>query len=251
MFSAIKSDFRKLLTIRSTYILTTIAVLLTGGVSLYFQGYKGAGVDSATAIGSILDSSAGNTVIFITIIGILFMAHEYRYNTIMYTLTSNASRTRVFLSKLATISIFATIFALLISAVTVVSYMIGLNLKDLTLVGQDIDILSQVGRVIFYFVAYGIIGVLLASLIRNLVGTIAFFFIVPSTIEPLLSTFVLKGDKSEYLPFTALDSIVNAGMSVMNQNPKLTATDSMLLVALYLVIVSVVTWFLFSKRDAN
>lgn len=251
MFSAIRSDLRKLLTIRSTYILTTVAVLLTGGVSLYFQGYKGVGADSATAIGSLLDANAGYAVIFVTIIGILFMAHEYRYNTIMYTMTANSSRTRIFLSKLTTISIFATLFALLISAVTVVSYMIGLSLKDITLVTQNFDALSQIGRVIFYFVAYGMIGVLLASLIRNLVGAIAFFFIVPSSIEPLLSAFVLKGDKSEYLPFTALDSIIGSGMSVMNQNPKLTATDSMLLVALYLVIVSVAAWFLFSKRDAN
>lgn len=251
MFSAIRSDFRKLLTIRSTYILTTIAILLVGGVSLYFQGYKGVGADSATAISSLLDASAGYAVIFVTIIGILFMAHEYRYNTIMYTMTANASRTRIFLSKLTTIGIFAALFALLISAVAVASYMIGLNLKGTTLITQNIDALSQVGRVVFYFVAYGIIGVLLASLIRNLVGTIAFFFIVPSSIEPLLSAFVLKGNKAEYLPFTALDNTVNAGMGAMIQNPKLTSTDSMLLVVLYLAIVSVVAWLLFLKRDAN
>lgn len=252
MLSAIKSDLRKLLTIRSTYILSTLAILLTSGVAFYFQGFKAKATDlDATALGALLDSSAGYTVIFVTIIGILFMAHEYRYNTIMYTVTANASRVKVFLSKLITISLFSTLFALLISGFTLASYMIGISLGDATLPAQNFDALSQIGRVIFYFVAYGIIGVLLASLIRNLVGTIAFFFIVPSSIEPLLSAFVLKGDKSEYLPFYALDSVANTGMSVMNQTPKLSTTDSMLLVILYLVISGTVAGLLFLKRDTN
>lgn len=253
MFSTIKSDFRKLFTVRSTYFLTAIAILLTGGVSLYFQGYKADAADlTPAAIQGVIAMSATIAAIFIGIIAILFMAHEYRYNTIMYTMTANASRTKVLLSKLVTISIFSAIAGLVISFVAAGCYVLGVNLQGATLPTQNFDVLSQVGRIAAYFVGYGLVGVLATSLIRNLVGAIVFFFIVPSSLEPLIGNLILKGDKAEYLPFHSLDSIILTGSGSMGTTAaKLTVNDSLLLTALYLFITIVVAWALFLKRDVN
>jgi len=41
MIPALKAEFRKLLTVRSTYVITGLALLAIGFVSLYAEGIKG------------------------------------------------------------------------------------------------------------------------------------------------------------------------------------------------------------------
>lgn len=258
MINALKSDLRKLLTIRSTYIMSAIAVLLTSGISFYFEGYKGNSGSPAATLGSnalevIISTTAGFSVVFITIVAILSVAHEYRYNTIMYTLTSNASRTKALASKCMVLTAYAVIFGLITCALAIGSYMIGLSLRDVSLPAQDFDILTQIGRISAYFAGYALVGLLLATLIRNLVGAIVIFLIAPSTIESLLSVFILK-DNGVYLPFRSLDNIV--GISTVD-NPggvlgsTVSPATSIAVAAIYIIIALLVTWVLYLRRDSN
>lgn len=257
MIDLIKSDIRKLLTIRSTYFLSLIGLLLAGGVSFYFEGYKGnsgspaANLD-ANALQVIVFSSAGMSVIFVTIIAILLMAHEYRYNTIMYTLTSSASRTKVLLSKALTVSFYALFYGALTAAVGLGSYMVGLSLRDAVLPTQDFDLWSVFGKVIAYFIGYALVGLLIATLVRNLVGAIVFFLIIPSTIEALIGSFILK-ENGAYLPFRSLDNIIgiSADPSASMYASQVQPATSIAVAAAYIAVTMLIAWVLFLKRDAN
>lgn len=250
MIATIKSEFLKLFTVRSTYILTLLALVFIALLNLYFEGYRGnsgspaANLES-TAVREIVANASGMVAVFIAIISILLMAHEYRYNTIMFTLTANTHRTRVLLSKSLAIVTFGVVFGVLAMAFAVGCYFIGLELRDAVLPAQQFDVLFTLGKVTLYFTVYSLIGLLLAGLVKGVVGAIAFFFVAPITVEPLLR-LVLK-DNAAYLPFTMFDSIMGAGLI----QSKLSTTRIVLFSALYIAIAWLITWILFLRRDAN
>lgn len=250
MAPTIKAEFRKLFTIRSTYILIGLSLALVALLCFYFEGYRGntgspASKLAPTALQEIVSNGAGLAAVFTTIIAILFMAHEYRYNTIMYTLTTNARRSRVLLAKLFTIILFSVGCGLLAVAVALGSYMLGLSLRDATLPTQNFDVLTHVGRVAFYYMGYALIGLLIATVARSVVVAIATLLIFPITVEPLLG-LVLK-ENTKYLPFTALDSTVGAAITERT----LTPGSAIVVTCGYLVVGLVITWVLFVRRDAS
>jgi ABC-2 type transport system permease protein len=249
MISSFKAEFRKLFTVRSTYILIIFSLLVTVLFAFYFEGYKGntgspASTLSPTALKEIMTSGAGLGVLFASIIAILFMAHEYRYNMITYTLTANANRSKVLFTKIATISVFGAVYGLVIVLVALGSYLAGLSLRDAELPPQQVELLPELARIVYYYVGYALIGIILAAITRNVVAAIATIFVLSTTIEPLL-TLLLK-DNAKYLPITALDSTVGATFTQNILSPGMAVVVS----AGYLVAGIVVAWLLFLRRDA-
>lgn len=251
MLPILKSEFRKLFTVRSTYIMIALSMALIILVNFFFEGYKGNTGSPASgvtpgALQSIVSTGAGLGVIFATIVAILFMAHEYRYNTIMYTLTANVRRSKVLLAKVLTIIIFSLMYSTLACLLAVGSYMAGLSLRDATLPTQNFDVLVQVSRVAFYYMSYALIGLLLAILTRSVVFAVSTFLIVPVTVEPLLG--LLLKENAKYLPFTALDSTVGVSMTT---DKLLSPTNAMAVASVYLVVGCLIAWLFFMRRDAN
>jgi len=250
MIAILKSEFRKLLTVRSTYVIIALAFVLIGIYTFYFEGYVGNTGSAAAKVGplalkEIASNGAGMGALFISIIAVLFMAHEYRYSTIMYTLTANVRRTRVFFGKLLTISIFGIIFGMVFIAFAFASYMLGLALRGAELPPQDFNTLVELGKVTFYYMGYALVGILLAIITRSVVVAIATLLIFPAVIEPLLG--LLLKTNAKYLPFTALDSTVGATISQSTLSPK----NAIITSACYLLIATIIGWLLFVRRDAN
>ncbi len=250
MTTTLKSEYLKLLTVRSTYITMLLAFLLIALFSFYFEGFRGvtgspASTLQTTAIREIIVNSAGLVAAFITIVTILLMAHEYRYNTINYSLTLVASRTKFLLSKSIVAVTFGVVFGFLGVFFALVCYFVGLSLRDATLPAQQINYLEFVGKGALYFAVYALIGLILATIIRSLVGAIVFFFIVPVTVEPLLGA-VLKNNTG-YLPFTMFDSIIRTGVI----KSELTASKIAIFAVIYIIIGWIIAWLLFMRRDAN
>lgn len=249
MLPTIKSEIRKLFTVRSTYLLSAIALALTVLFAFYFEGFKGntgsaASMLTPTALQEIVGNGAGLGVMFLAIVAILFMAHEYRYNTIAYTITLNTRRTKVLLSKLLVISGFAVVFGFIAVGVALGGYMFGLSLRDATLPPQEFDAVVQIARVAFYYVGYAILGILIACLVRSLVAAVTTLLLYSAVVEPLLG--LLLRDNAKYLPVAALDSTVGAAI-VPNM---LSPNAAVLVSAGYLVVGLIITWILFVKRDA-
>ncbi len=249
MFPAIKSELRKLFTIRSTYIVSIVAMLLAAFFSFYIEGLRGADnmLQPAKLQNEIL-SCLSVLALFGSIVATLLITHEYRYSTIMYTLTSSNSRTKVLLAKVIALTGYVVLFTIIGVAVSVGSMYFGLAVKHITLVPQHVAWGDLIWRTMFFSWAYGIAGLILGLLMRQVVGAIVAIFMFPSTIEPLLG--LLLKDNAKYLPFTALNHVVDTSNGPASSGA-LTAGKSAAVFGVYLLVGWVVAWILFLRRDAN
>jgi ABC-type transport system involved in multi-copper enzyme maturation permease subunit len=240
MMLLLKAEFRKLFTIRSTYIILAILFLLIGVLAFWALGYKTEG------IGSKLFSEAAGTgaqmaSMFVAIIAVLLMTHEYRYNTIMYMLTASNSRSKFLAAKVITATVFAVVVTLAIMAFAVLAAWLGASLRDTAMAAQHVDWGNLLWRSLFFTWGYTMVGLLVAVLLRHVVGAIVVLFIVPSTVEGLLG-LVLK-QNAQYLPFAALERVVT--------NQALSPGKAALIFSAYLLFGWLIAWILFLRRDAN
>src|SRR5256885_8959719 len=104
MIPALRSEFKKLLSVRSTYVLSLFFLLLISFLAFYVDGFKNVPTETTSALDHARASLfvAGNitqiaNVISVAggLIGLLLLTHEYRYNTIVYTITASNSRNKV------------------------------------------------------------------------------------------------------------------------------------------------------------
>lgn len=254
MGATLKSELRKLLSVRSTYVIAALTLLLISIMSFYVEGYWGksgsaAGQVTNLALREITTNTLSSVTIFIAIIVILQVVHEYRHSTIMYTLTSSNSRTKALLAKVFVLTGFAVVFSLVGLIFSLAVYMLGITLRDVSLPIQTINWLDVVGKGLFYNVAYASIGLIIAYVSRNIAAAIAFVLITPTTVEPLLG--ILLKDKAVYLPFAALDKVVAIEGSPSLVQGQLSFSTALTVSLVYLAIGWLVTWQLFIRRDAN
>jgi ABC-2 type transport system permease protein len=247
----LKSEIRKLLTVRSTYVTTILTLLFAAFVAFYIEGYRnmGHGLDE-----NKLTSVALGSTSFIAqmgaIIAILFMAHEYRYNMIAYTLTLSNSRTKALLAKVLAICAYIVILALATAALSVLLAYAGLMLNGMDLPPQQFDLWSLVARNLYYCLGYALLGMLVALVFRNIVAPIAFILMFPTAVEGLLS--LLLKDNVVYMPFTALVQVIAMpGQQTTFSGVSLSPIKGALVFGVYLIAGWAIGWFLFLRRDAN
>lgn len=255
MMSTVRAEWRKLLTVRSTYFTSILSWLLMGFFAFWVEGYKGFTPSGASAVNDkALQDLLLNAVPFVAgftaIIAILFMVHEYRYNTIMYTLTASNSRSKVLFSKLLVIVTFAAVFAVLTAGIAIGCYLLGISLRDGSLPAQNWNVLTTLGKTIFCNVGYTLLGLMFGALARNIAAATAMLFLIPNTVEPLLS--LLLKEKAVYLPFAALDRVVanpTTEASIIQGN--ISPGRAMAVAGVYIAVGGLITWLLFLRRDAN
>jgi ABC-type transport system involved in multi-copper enzyme maturation permease subunit len=188
-------------------------------------------------------------ILFSSIIAVLLMAHEYRYSTIMYTLTNSNSRSKTILAKLIAVTGFAIIFSLFVEILAPSLALLGMHFHHLTLVHQVFYYRDFFWRVLFFGWAYSMIGLMFAVLFRNVVASIVGLLLTPIIIEPLIG-LLLSTNQQQYMPFTALSAVLNNGL--LNNVPgQLSAIRSAVIVIAYLLIGWAVGWILFLRRDAS
>ena len=251
MIGAIRSEFRKLLTVRSTYFIIGISLLITA----FFAGFiEGVRVDPANLRNAgLLASESRSAIVFVGLIlafaGLLLLGHEYRYNTIMYTLTSSNRRLKNLVAKVFVVSVFALFTGLLVTFFSPMCTIIGLHFSapvrhGLTLVPQTFTYWPIIWHCVFVGWGYAMYAFILIAIIRSQVGAIVTFLLVPLIGENILAH--LLNDNSKYLPFTSLQSIVESNI-VKGTTP----THSALIVLLYVAVGLGVSAILFARRDAN
>jgi len=245
MLNTIKAEFRKLYTIRSTYFVSALGLVLMGFVAFYVEGFRGeASLLQPDKIQTLMLSSANLLSIFAAIIAVLLVAHEYRYNTIMYTLTSSNSRTKVLVAKLLAILTHALCYTVVGVALAVLLMYIGMSFKDMSLYAtQTIAWGDVIWRSLFSVLSYAALGLLLGLLFRNVVGAFITLFMAPATVEPLLG--LLLKENVKYLPFHASDQVINSTATGLSHG------TAALLFGGYLAVGYLVALILLLKRDAN
>jgi ABC-2 type transport system permease protein len=248
MINSLKAELRKIYTVRSTYGILAFCFVIMCVFAFWVEGYK-AGDGSRTVtdvhkIAFLVRDAVGNLAFFGGLVGILAMAYEYRYNTIMYTLTASKSRVRILLAKIFAVSIYSVFFTLFVTIMVLILLFIGISIKGLSLSHQELP-LDIIWRALFTSWGYAMAGLLLASLIRQQVGAIAAFFAIPIFIEQLAG-LALK-DNRIYLPFTALGQ-VTISEGVKNA---LSPGKAAVVFSIYLIIGWIIASVLFLRRDAN
>jgi ABC-type transport system involved in multi-copper enzyme maturation permease subunit len=250
MSPTLKAEFRKLLTVRSTYFITGLLTILTIFVAFYLEGWRlsGTGLHDPTQLAGDV-TGALNVTVFGAIVAILLVTHEYRYNTIMYTLTSANRRVKVLIAKFIVVSLYAIFLALLVGILSPVMAYLGVHAHGHMLAPQMLHYGDLAWRSLFYGWGYAMAGLLLALLTRNQIASIVSLFLIPDLVEQLVGVLILKHN-SAYMPFNALSQVLNGPGS-----GPLSSTMSPLKAAgvycIYVVVGGAIAWVLFLKRDAN
>lgn len=249
MLASLKAEFRKLLTVRSTYIIFGVAVALAIFFAFYAEGMRA--TNAALMRPGLLVSESKQAILATgllgALIGVLLVTHEYRYNTIVYTLTSSNSRTKTLLAKLLAVSVFAVVFALVMGTIAPLLTALGIKLAGHTLTHQNFPVWDVLWRVVFVGWGYAMFGFILAVAIRIQVGAISTMFLWPAMLEPLAG--LLLKHNAGYLPVNDLQSIVldpqqqAGGVQVVNH--------PVLFFVGYVALGLMVVWLLFVRRDAN
>lgn len=258
MIPALKSEFKKLLSIRSTYLWISLALVILGIYGIYGEGFKDFADAGQGGVGSLfIDGTLIHVGMFIGLFGgiisLLVMSHEYRYNTIIYTLTASNSRTKVLFSKIITVMAFTLVYAITLTAVAIGYIFLGLALAHHHLPHQDISYLTYFAKSVFLAEGYAVAAFIFATLIRNQVGSFAALFIVPNTVEGLLG-LILKHD-SVYMPFTALEQVIQPATKIgvhghIADTGYISAPRGAVVFLCYAVVAWLVAWYLFNRRDA-
>jgi ABC-type transport system involved in multi-copper enzyme maturation permease subunit len=245
MLPIIRAEFRKLLTVRSTYAISGFALVLVGFIAFYGMGYKGwAALQPSSALQEHLLNAISIYQVFAAIVAMLLITHEYRYNTIMHTLTISNSRFKVLLAKIIVATIYGAAFTLIGLALTGLEIAAGVNLGGHGLGVQHLDIYSLLWRSLVFTCGGVLVGLVFGFLSRSIVFALTAFFIIPSTIEPLLH-LLLKVNEN-YLPFTVQGQIIAPG------GPgAYSALASAGVFLAYLASAWVIAAVLFIRRDAN
>lgn len=246
MIATLRAEFRKLLTVRSTYFITGFALLLAGFFSLYGVGYKAwsSSIGNTTFLQTNLLQLVGFVQLFAVVVAILLIAHEYRYNTIMYTLTISNRRLKVLLSKFLVIGAYSAVFTLLTLGLAVLEMYIGVKLGGHHFGAQHIEIWSVVWRSFAYICGGAFVGMIFGFWSRSVVFAIVAYFILPN-LEPLLHMWLKVSNN--VLPFNALSQIV-VPMREHGAPSALVATG---VFAAYLAAAWLIAAVLFVRRDAN
>ena len=244
MIPALKSEALKLLTVRSTYVITAIALAMIVFFAGYVEGFKAnpQPLRNSGLLAQEVTAAINFTAVFLGLIAILLFSHEYRYNTIMHTLVNTNRRTKVLLSKIIVTSLFAVVFTAIAATLSPLATTIGVHLAGKELVAQAIPYSDLIWRSLFYMWAYAMIGLLLVALVRNQVLAIGAMFIIPTTVELILGALLKKN--AEYLPFTALGAVIN-------DSPDTTHARGAVIILIHLLVWWPLAWLLFSRRDAN
>lgn len=243
MTSAIRAELRKLLTVRSTYFVLIGAVLLNAVISFWASGYKAGATLPGDYLQGCIQATMNAMAFFAGIAPLLLVTHEYRHNTIYYTLTANRSRTTVFLAKLIVIAKYVLTFMLITALVTVAAVLVGIKLGGHTLQPQHFDWWPLVWRSTFFMLGVSYLAAIFGFIIRNQIGSFVAYLLYPGTVESLLA--MLLKSKAGYLPFTSLSNV----MHPVSQD--FSIAKSAVIGAVWVVAGLVVSWLLFVRRDAN
>jgi ABC-2 type transport system permease protein len=243
----LKAEFRKLVRTRSTYGVIAFALALEGIFAFWANGIKAEPVALAQSgfLQLQLVDAVGALGLIGAIVAVLLVTQEYRYNTIMYTLTAANHRWKVLLAKFLVITGYALVFTIFMAALSPLLARLGIAIQGANMAPQHIYFADIWWRVLFYGWGYAMAGMLIAFLLRNQIGALVALLLLPGLIEQLVG-LVLK-QNSIYLPFSALDAVIHPGSG----SHVLTVTSAALVYLAYLATAGIVAAVLFQKRDAN
>lgn len=265
MIAALRYEVARLRTLRSTWWLLGISLVVTVGVALAVALVaRSTDVEveylAVALTGGSEFSGIPLPAVFAGLVGAFSFGHEYRYGTIRSTLGAVPSRASLIVAKLVVTSLWALLLA---SASVAVGYLTVLLVPDHDLLASGVQ-WEPVGRVIVGFllvvVLWTVVGLSLAGIFRNLPAAIVFLLVIPLVVENILFAllqFVPALDDvswlSKYLPFSAGTAMVAVFDPSDFDQPDFeiaTPLQGGLTFGAFALLLFLLSWLLFGKRDA-
>ncbi len=245
MMSALRSEFRKLITLRSTYVILGLGLLLVILMDGWVNGYKHLeGIDNGF-LARIITSTIQGTSFLLGLLILLQITQEYRHNTIYHTLTLIRHRKTVVFAKAIVASLTMLAGAGVFILVGVACGVAGLAASGEAMGAQSIAWGDIVAKGAMYIWGAGMFALILGLLLRNQVSAIVMYLFGVNIAEQLLS--LLLKSNAGYLPFRALEGVI-----VQPNMPGLFSPEkSMVIVLAWIVAGGAAAWFFFERRDAN
>ena len=245
MFGVLKSEFTKILTLRSTYIVVGVMVLLAILAGIAMAAIAASSVTDRVPVSSMVFHNSINAVLGLTIgifaiVSSLFILNEYRHNTIAYTLTASRSRLTVFLAKVITAIVYGLVVAIVLSLCAVLAATITLAANGVPITAQKLEIGALILHLGLYISFYVLVGLFLGFILRNIIVVIVIVFALP--VVENMASFLLK-EGAQYLPFRTFGALVNTGEDAASASVVITAFA-------YLLGLAALAIVFFLKRDA-
>ena len=247
MIPELKAEFKKVFTIRSTYIIFAIMIALSIFFGFYIGGWHSDKLElmDPLMIYKVAQQSIDFLAIFPALIGLLLFTHEFRYNTVTYSLTLSNNRSKVFAAKLIVVTILSLVSAAVILTISPLLADWGIHAHGLNMVHQSFYFKAIIWKGLAYGWAYAMAGFAIAALIRNQIGAIVVLFVVPGTVERLLS--LLLKNNVVYLPFSSFHAMLGSGLE--GTTVTITAIDALYVGLGYIIFSLAISWILFVRRD--
>ncbi len=196
MIDALRYEFVRLRTIRSTYWLIGIALVFQLAMTMLIGSQLPSsgplsGGDDVFAVLVTIGASTGIAPLFIAyiigLIGVFSMGHEYRHGMIRATLTAMPSRPVVLAAKVvavATVSVLAALVCVLIALLSVLAFDAGMptstGFREITL-----------GTLIFTAL-FSLSGLAFSAITRNQTAAVALMLLLPTVIEAIVKAIILS-----------------------------------------------------------
>lgn len=270
MTDALRYEWTRIRTIRSTWWLTGITVvvgtalgfLIAWGVSTAFA-FDGAprGQELAAVGPMVVGQFSGEGAPFfvpfvVALIGVFAWGHEYRHGMIRATLTAVPSRTHAWVAKYLVVGVWAALVTLVTLLLTALMAWLWLRDNGVPVVSYD------VGRIIVkatvYTVLFTWIAAAVASVLRHQAAALVLVFLWPLALESVLTLIpnIVPGLRdlaplARFLPF-------NAGVRMLTARDftgtffgePLSPWGGFLVFAAFAVVLMVLSSVLFRRRDA-
>ena len=217
MLTQIRTEFRKLATVRSPWL------LLAAGPAIVVAGITGLVSDGGNVHDPAVQGRAmahvGLAAVFTLIFGILAVAGEYRHGTITDTFLSFPGRGRVIAAKLAVYGLAGAATGLVSSAVALAATAAWWAARGGALQLSAAGTWRTLAGGVAANCAFALIGVGLGALIRNVTGAVALALAWIVLIEGIAGQLVGAG-LARWLPFSASEALDRAAITATRLLPQ-------------------------------
>jgi ABC-2 type transport system permease protein len=261
---ALRYEVVRLRTLRSTWWLLGISLVLSAGIAValaFVSQENDLGIQgqlSALTTGSGLFFPV--PAIMAGLVGVFSFGHEYRYGTIRAALSAVPKRSALLLAKVVVTAVWAAVMAALDLGLAWLSIRL---VPDQTLFADGFP-LYPVGRVMIGFVLllvlWSLCGLALAGLFRNLPATLVVLLVFPLLGEQILSAILGLVDAFDdiawwmkYLPFGAGQAMLQVPAFFDGAPDGFYVASPLqggLTFAAFTAALLVITGVLFQRRDA-
>jgi ABC-2 type transport system permease protein len=191
MTGALKFEWVRIKTIRSSYWMSALALVFTAGITLLISLFVSASemddmnIPQVTTY-AVLAGASGPVIPimaapFYAVMGCMAIGHEYRYGTNKATLTAIPDRVVILTAKL--LVLLAWVLVVIVASLAVNAFITWAFLDQ---VNFDSGIWRPFFTYALYCLGFAIAGFGLAALLRNMTGAIVAVLTYPLVVEPII-----------------------------------------------------------------